>query len=57
MKEYKFITLRENPELIDKAATWFNSKWKVPKEESSDECIKMKAFLEEKGARIEAFEL
>ncbi|MDD5912215.1 MAG: hypothetical protein PUC61_08870 [Bacteroidales bacterium] len=24
--------------------------WKVPKEESSDECIKMKAFLEEKGA-------
>lgn len=31
--------------------------WKVPKEESSDECIKMKAFLEEKGARVEAFEL
>ena len=31
--------------------------WKVPKEESSDECIKMKAFLEEKGARIEAFNI
>ena len=31
--------------------------WKVPKEESSEECLKMKAFLEEKGARIEAYEL
>ena len=31
--------------------------WKVSKEESSDECINMKAFLEEIGARIEAFEL
>ena len=31
--------------------------WKVPKEESSEECLKTKAFLEEKGARIEAYEL
>lgn len=31
--------------------------WKAPKEESSEECLKMKAFLEEKGARIEAYEL
>ena len=31
--------------------------WKVPKEESSEECLKMKAFLEEKGARIKAYEL
>ena len=31
--------------------------WKKPKEESSEECIKMKAFLEEKRARIETFEL
>ena len=31
--------------------------WKVPKEESSEECLKMKAFLEDKGARIEAYEL
>lgn len=28
----KYITLRENPELMDKAAQWFNSKWDVPKE-------------------------
>ncbi len=28
----KYITLRENPELMDKAAQWFNSKWGVPKE-------------------------
>ena len=31
--------------------------WKKPKEESSEECIKMKAFLKEKRARIETFEL
>ena len=32
MSEYKFITLRENPQLKDVAASWFNSKWGVPKE-------------------------
>ena len=32
MKEYKYITLRERPELKDVAASWFNSKWGVPKE-------------------------
>ncbi|MBQ8518652.1 MAG: GNAT family N-acetyltransferase [Agathobacter sp.] len=30
MKEYKYITLREKPELKDAAASWFNSKWGVP---------------------------
>lgn len=32
MKEYRYITLREHPELMDLAAGWFNSKWGVPKE-------------------------
>lgn len=32
MSELKYITLREMPELVDKAASWFNSKWGVPKE-------------------------
>lgn len=32
MTEFKYITLREQPELIDSAAAWFNSKWGVPKE-------------------------
>lgn len=32
MQNFKYITLRENPELMDVAAQWFNSKWGVPKE-------------------------
>lgn len=32
MTEYKYITLREEPEKKDMAATWFHSKWGVPKE-------------------------
>ena len=32
MKEYKYITLREEPKRKDIAATWFHSKWGVPKE-------------------------
>ena len=32
MKELKYITLRDKPELKDVAASWFNSKWGVPKE-------------------------
>ena len=32
MNKYQYITLRENPELMDAAASWFNSKWGVPKE-------------------------
>lgn len=29
---YRFITLREQPELKTKAAQWFNSKWSAPTE-------------------------
>ncbi len=32
MADYKYITLRENPQLMDTAAQWFNNKWGVPKE-------------------------
>ena len=32
MSELKYITLREAPMLMDTAASWFNSKWGVPKE-------------------------
>lgn len=27
MKEYTYITLREKPEIKNKAAEWFNQKW------------------------------
>lgn len=32
MKDYRYITLREEPTLKGTAAQWFNSKWGVPKE-------------------------
>lgn len=32
MQKYKYITLRAYPDLKEAAATWFNSKWGVPKE-------------------------
>ena len=32
MTELQYITLRENPALMNAAAEWFNSKWGVPKE-------------------------
>lgn len=42
MSSLTYITLREQPELMDRAASWFNSKWGVP-EEAYLEC--MKAYL------------
>ena len=42
MKELTYITLREQPALMDTAAQWFNSKWGVPKE-AYLEC--MQAYL------------
>lgn len=44
MEQYEFITLRERPALKDMAATWFNSKWGVPKE-AYLEC--MEAYLKQ----------
>ena len=32
MTEYRYITLREQPGLMDQAAEWFHSKWGVPTE-------------------------
>lgn len=31
MNAYRYITLREEPTRMDEAATWFSSKWRVPK--------------------------
>ena len=42
MKKLTYITLREQPDLMDTAAAWFNSKWGVPKE-AYLEC--MQAYL------------
>ena len=42
MKELTYITLKEQPEMMDTAAAWFNSKWGVPKE-AYLEC--MQAYL------------
>ena len=39
----EFITLRERPELTDRSAEWFNSKWRAPKE-AYLEC--MNAYLQ-----------
>ena len=39
---YQYITLREKPEYMDQAASWFHSKWRVPKE-AYLEC--MEAYL------------
>lgn len=38
MKEYRYITLIEEPMIKDKAAEWFHNKWGVPKE-AYLECI------------------
>ena len=42
MKEYTYITLRQRPELLSRAAAWFHEKWGVP-QEAYLEC--MQAYL------------
>jgi len=42
MSVYHYISLRERPELMDMAASWFHSKWGVPKD-AYLEC--MEAYL------------
>lgn len=32
MCDYKYKTLREKPEIMEEASTWFHSKWHVPRE-------------------------
>lgn len=42
MKRDKIIKIKNNPELKDKAASWFHEKWGVPIEayiESMDDCL------------------
>ena len=45
--EYRFISLREKPELANAAARWFHDKWSVP-EEAYREC--MDAYLQRETA-------
>ena len=43
MEELKYVSLREKPELEERAADWFHAKWCVPKEaylECMDACLK-----------------
>ena len=42
---YRYLTLRDRPELMERAAEWFSSKWGVP-EEAYLEC--MRDYLEKK---------
>ena len=42
MNTYKYINLRQNPQLKEQAAAWFHSKWGVP-QEAYEEC--MAAYL------------
>lgn len=43
VEEYRYITLMEKPELKEEAASWFHSKWGIPKE-AYLEC--MNAYLD-----------
>lgn len=43
MQSYTYVNLRQRPQLMDKAADWFSSKWRVPKE-AYLEC--MEAYLQ-----------
>ena len=45
--DYKFITLRERPEIKNNAAKWFSSKWGVP-EEAYLECMENYYFVKTK---------
>ena len=38
MGMYKYITLREKPDLKETAAQWFHEKWGVPKEAYLELC-------------------
>ncbi len=38
MKDYRYISLREDPRIKDQAAQWFHSKWGVP-EQAYLECM------------------
>ena len=44
MKKIRYITLRENPEIMLSAAEWFHSKWGVPQQAYID-C--MNAYLQD----------
>ena len=47
MTSYTYVTLRERPELKEKAAAWFHSKWNVP-EDAYLVCMDMYLYLAHK---------
>lgn len=44
MKEYKYITIKDMPSIIEEAALWFHNKWNVPKQAYLD-C--MQAYIKD----------
>ena len=43
MEQYEILSIREHPELAQKAAAWFHEKWGIPEEaylESMEDCLK-----------------
>lgn len=45
---FKIIKIRDKKDLIDECATWFHSKWGVPKQaylDSMEECVKNKTVV------------
>lgn len=38
IKDYQYITLRQQPELKNRAAEWFHGKWGVP-QEAYEKCM------------------
>ena len=51
MKEYTYVTLRQKPELKEKAAAWFHDKWKVP-QEAYLECMKPISIMKQNTVGI-----
>ncbi|MGN0204009.1 MAG: GNAT family N-acetyltransferase [Coprococcus sp.] len=45
MNEYTYITLRQRPELKEKASAWFHDKWEVP-QNAYLECMELYLSLE-----------
>ena len=43
MEQYEILSIREHPELVERAASWFHEKWGIPEEayrESMSDCLR-----------------
>ena len=48
MDNYKIIKIVDNPDFIERAATWFHEKWEIPREaylSSMEECLEKKGVV------------